>query len=131
MLLDRLLGTWTISMRHVAMPAPVSGQQGYRRVLGGAFVLLEWTYEHPEFPDALAMLDGTTCHYFDVRGITRTFDLNVSDAGWTMIRRDTDFWQRSAARFVGPDTMEGSGENSHDGGLTWQHDFSMSYARVG
>ena len=130
MSLDRLLGTWDTSMQHVAMAEPVAGRQRYERVLDGAFVLLHATYEHPEFPDAMALHDESSCHYFDVRGVTRLFELTVDDSGWTMVRRDTDFWQRSSTRFVGPDAMHGTGENSHDGGVTWEHDYAMTYTRV-
>jgi hypothetical protein len=130
MSLDRLLGTWTFTMSHSALSEPVSGRQRYERVLNGAFVLLHWTYDHPDFPDAIAMLDERTYHYFDTRGVTRVFDLTIDDSGWAMIRRDEDFWQRSAGRFHGTDAIDGTGENSLDAGHTWQHDFSMSYARV-
>ena len=85
----------------------------------------------PEFPDAIAMLDERTYHSFDVRGVTRVFDLTIDDSGWAMIRRDEDFWQRSAGRFHGTDAIDGTGENSFDAGHTWQHDFSVSFARVG
>ena len=131
MSLDRLLGTWQLTMRHVAMGEPVLGQHRYERVLAGAFVRLDVTYDHPDFPDALAVLDETALHYFDVRGVTRVFDLQIDGSGWTTIRRDPDFWQRAATTFLGADAMEGTGENSHDGGATWQHDYSISYARVG
>lgn len=130
MSLDLLLGTWDITMRHVAVSEPVVGRQRYERVLSGAFVRLEWTYDHPDFPDAIAILDERTCHYFDVRGVTRVFDLEIDGSGWQMIRRDADVWQRSSATFVGTDAMEGTGENSHDGGATWQHDFAISYVRT-
>ena len=130
MSLDRLLGTWDLTMRHVAVPDPVAGQQRYERVLAGAFVRLDWTYEHPDFPDAIALLDDRTFHYFDVRGVTRRFDLEVDDTGWTMMRRDGDFWQRASATFLGADAMEGVGENSHDRGASWQHDYAVSYVRV-
>src|SRR5687767_15095399 len=105
MSLDRLLGTWDVTMQHVAMPEPVAGRHRYERVLDGAFILLRASYEHPEVPDAMALLAGTTYHYFDVRGETRVFDLAVDDTCWTMIRRDTDFWQRSTVTFAGPGTM--------------------------
>ena len=131
MTLDRLLGTWDITMHHVAMTEPVTGRQHYEPVLADAFVMLRWTYEHPDFPDAIALLDDSTCHYFDVRGVTRLFELTLDASGWSMIRRDRDFWQRSAGRFVGPDLMEGTGENSHDGGVTWEHDYALSYVRAG
>ena len=130
MSLAKLLGSWDITMSHVAISEPVSGRQTYERVLEAAFVMLRWTYDHPEFPDAIALMDDTTFHYFDVRGVTRVFDFDINSSGWTMNRRDEDFWQRSSARFISPDEMQGSGENSYDAGLTWQHDFHMSYVRV-
>lgn len=130
MSLDRLLGSWDVTMRHVAMSEPVSATQRYERVLDDAFVMLHWTFDHPEFPNAIALLDDASCHYFDVRGLTRVFDLTIDDSGWSMIRRDADFWQRSAVAFVGSDTMKGTGENSHDEGATWEHDYAISYVRV-
>jgi hypothetical protein len=131
MSLDRLLGTWDVSMQHVAMQEPVAIRQVYERVLDGAFVLLRSTCAHPDFPDALALLTADEYHYFDVRGITRLFDLDMRDEGWSMIRRDPDFWQRSTVTFRGPGAMDGTGENSHDGGATWEHDYTITYTRVG
>jgi hypothetical protein len=130
MSLDRLLGTWELTMRHHAMSDPVSGRQHYERVLDGAYVRLDWSYDHPDFPDAVAMLSEDAMHYFDVRGVTRVFDLEITDDGWTMVRLDPEFAQRYTTRFVGPDAMESEGEFSTDDGTTWEHDFSMSYARV-
>src|SRR3712207_3544759 len=99
MTLDRLLGTWRVTMTHVARPEPVAGRQRYERVLDGAFVMARWTYDDPEFPDALALLDERSWHSFDVRGVTRVFDLSIDDAGWEMVRRGEDFWQHSTGRF--------------------------------
>jgi hypothetical protein len=130
MSLDALIGSWNITMRHAAMGQPVSGHQRYERVLDQAFVMLHWTFDHPEFPDAIVLLDDRTFHYFDVRGVTRVFDFEISALDWVMIRRDEDFWQRCAATFVDSNTMEGTGENSHDAGATWQHDFAITYSRI-
>jgi hypothetical protein len=127
---DRLLGTWEVTMHHSAMSEPVTGRQRYERVLDGAFVLQQWTYDHPGFPDAMALLSEERYHYFDVRGITRVFDLDFDDSGWSMVRLDEDFSQRQTARFRGPDVMESTGEISHDVGVTWQPDFEMTYRRV-
>ena len=129
--LDRLLGTWEFTMRHSAVSEPVTGRQRSERVLDGAFVLQHWTYDHPDFPDAMALLSDDRCHYFDVRGIIRVFDLEVDDAGWSLIRLDDDFSQRQTARFGGPDAMDGAGEVSRDRGVTWQPDFTMTFRRVG
>jgi hypothetical protein len=130
MSLDRLLGTWAFSMRHVAVPDSVAGRQRYERVLEGAFVQLVWTYDSPDFPDAVALLDERHYHYFDVRGETRVFDLTAGEEGWSMVRRDADFWQRSTVRLLGADAMDGTGENSYDRGASWQHDFAISAVRV-
>jgi hypothetical protein len=129
MWLDRLLGTWDVAMRHVALPEPVTGRHRYERVLDGAFVMLQVTYDQPEFPDAIALLDEHTWHSFDVRGITRVFDLEPGPAGWAMVRRDPDFWQRSTTTFCGSDAMHGVGENSSDAGATWEHDFTLDCTR--
>ena len=129
MSLDHLLGTWDVTMRHVAMPDPVLGRQTYERVLDGAFVMLRATYDHPDVPDGLVLLSEDEYHYFDVRGVTRVFELETSDSGGTMVRRDADFWQRASWSVVGPDELEGTGENSHDQGTTWEPDFTMTYTR--
>ena len=128
--LDRLIGTWEITMHHSAMSEPVTGRQRYERVLDGAFVLLQWTYDHPDFPDAMALLSENRYHYFDVRGITRVFNFDIDEAGWSMIFLDEDFSQRQTARFRGPDVIYSTGEKSFDAGDTWQHDFTMTYQRV-
>ncbi len=128
--LDRLRETWEFTMHHSAMSEPVTGRQRYERVLDGAFVLQHWTYDRPDFPDAMALLSEDRYHYFDVREIARVFDLEVDDGGWSMVRLDEDFSQRSTARFRGPDAMDGTGEASHDLGVTWQPDFTITYQRV-
>ncbi len=128
--LDRLLGAWEFTMHHSAMSEPISGQQRYERVLDGAFVLMHWTYDHPDFPDAMAFISDDRYHYFDVRGITRVFDLTVEAAGWSMVRLDDDFSQRSTAHFRGRDAIDTTGELSLDAGVTWQPDFTMTARRV-
>lgn len=128
--LDRLLGDWEFTMDHSAMAEPITGQQRYEHVLEGAFVLHQWNYDHPDFPNAMAVLSNNRYHYFDVRGITRIFDVEVDDDGWSMIRLDPDFSQRYRARFVSSDVIETTGDASYDNGVTWQHDFTMTCNRV-
>jgi len=117
-------------MHHSDMSEPVTGRQRYERVLEGAFVLQQWTYDHPDFPDSMALLSEARYHYFDVRGITRAFDFDSDDTGWSMIRLDEDYSQRQTARFRSPDVIDSTGEKSYDTGVTWQPDFTMTYQRV-
>jgi hypothetical protein len=130
MSLDRLLGSWELTMRHSAFPEPVPGRQRYERVLDGAFVILHWSYDHPEFPDAIAMFNESSCHYFDVRGVIRVFDFTIDDAGWSMIRIEDEFSQRTTGRFRGESVIDCVGERSGDRGATWEHDFSMELRRI-
>ena len=125
-----MLGTWDITMHHSAMAEPVAGRQVYTRTLGGAFVLLHWTYEHPDFPDAMALLSEEKVWYFDVHGVDRIFDLTFDDEGWSMVRIVPEFAQRTTARFSDDNAMEAVGEFSEDLGATWKYDYTMRYARV-
>ncbi len=129
MSLDRLLGSWVFSMNHSLMSEPVGGRLRYERVLDGAFLMLHWSYNHPDFPDAVALLDEHSYHYFDVRGVIRIFDFGIDESGWSMSRLDGEFSQRTAGRFRGPDAMECMGEYSRDLGVTWHQDFTMTCTR--
>jgi hypothetical protein len=129
--LDQLLGTWDLTMDHDSVDASVSGCQIYERVLDGAYVRLDWTYEHPDFPNALALLSEDAMHYFDVRGITRVFEVDWDDSGWTMVHLDPVFSQRFTSRVEGPELVITEGEYSEDEGATWLHDFRLTLRRTG
>jgi len=128
--MDRLIGEWNITMHHSEFAQPVTGRQRYERVLGGAFILLHWEYDHPDFPNAMAFLDESHFSYFDVRGIVRDFDARFDEDGWSMTFLDDGFSQRSVGVFDGDNSIEANGDRSTDRGATWQHDFTISYARV-
>jgi hypothetical protein len=128
--LEQLLGTWDLTMQHSALAEPVIGRHVYSRVLDGAFVRLDWTYEHPDFPDATAMLSETGMHYFDVRGVVRVFDLGWTESGYTMVHLEPDFSQRFTALFDSPDAMSTLGDYSEDRGVTWHPDFTTTMQRV-
>ena len=118
--LDLLLCTWHTTMHHTAISEPVIGLQADERVQDGAHVLLPWTYDHPDFPGAMAMLSDRAYDSFDVRGVTRVFDLTADQAGWSIVLVDPGFSQRRRTTFTGPDSMDGTGELSDDAGGTWQ-----------
>jgi hypothetical protein len=128
--LDRLLGTWDLTMHHADLAEPVTGRHHYERVLDGAWVQLGWTYDHPDFPDATVLLSEDRYHYFDVRGEQRTFELDATGDAWTLVRVAEDFSQRSTSRFEGDDRVETVGERSYDGGATWEPDYTLTLRRV-
>ena len=130
MSLDRLLGSWNLSMDHSQLDVPVTGRQRYERVLDGAFVKMTWSYDRPDFPDAIAMLDEHRYHYFDVRGVIRVFDFEIDDVGWRMTWLAPEFSQRSVARFDGDDRIDVLGDRSDDEGATWTPDFRTTLTRA-
>lgn len=128
--IDRLLGSWRFTMHHSDLSQPVTGRQRYERTLDDAFMLQHWTYDHPDFPDAMGLLSENRYYYFDVRGIVRVFELEADDAGWSMVHLDEHFSQRYTARFRGRDVIDASGEKSYDNGVSWEPDFTMRFQRI-
>jgi hypothetical protein len=128
--LERLLGTWELTMHHADLTQPVTGRHHYERVLDGAWVQLHWSYDHPDFPDATVFLSEARYHYFDVRGEQRTFELAAQGDTWSLVRIDDEFSQRSTSRFEGDDRVETTGERSFDAGATWEPDFTMTLRRL-
>ena len=75
-------------------------------------------------------------HYFDSRGIARVYAMSLEDGVWTLWREAPDFSSLDfAQRFTGTfsddgTTIVGRWETAHDG-ATWEHDFDLTYVRVG
>jgi hypothetical protein len=129
--LDRLPGTWNLTMHHADIAEPVIGRQQYEWVLDGAFLQLRLAYERPDFPDALALFSPQRYHYFDVRGVVRDFDVTLSDDGWSTINiTDDELSQRTTAQLTDDDTIEVTGQRSTDAGTTWEPDFTMTLTRA-
>lgn len=106
--LDRLPGTWDLTMHHADTEEPVVGRHRYEWVLDEAFLQLRVAYERPDFPDAMALFSPERCYYFDVRGVARVFDLTLDADGWSTTNvTDGGLSQRATTRFVDDDTRRG------------------------
>ncbi len=140
--LERFLGEWTM---HVAFPGapPVEGERVvFEWMTGERFLIQRWEAPVPEAPDGLAIIGfddsrGTfQQHYFDSRGIARVYVMSLEDGVWTLGREAPDFSPLDfAQRFTGTfsddgTTIVGRWEIAHDGS-TWEHDFDLTYVRVG
>jgi hypothetical protein len=131
--LAALIGDWAVEvLRPDTSSDPIAARQRFEWILGGQFVRLHWTIEHPDFPDAMVIMRADAYHYFDSRGVARNYRMSLADGVWTLQREDPDFWQRFTGRF-GADgtTITGDWEMSHDNGATWRHDFTMTYRKTG
>jgi hypothetical protein len=136
--LDVLIGEWTVHVDAFDLPP---GRVRYEWALGGRYVVQHSEVADP-VPNSMAVLAPAggpgefTQHYFDSRGVTRTYRMTLRDGEWTLTRTTPDFSPLDfAQRFVGTfsadgDTIEGHWDQSQDGGATWELDFALTYRRV-
>jgi hypothetical protein len=129
--LERFIGEWTMQVTFPGAPPMTGGRVVFEWMTGEQFIIEGWEVPVPEAPD------GTfRQHYFDSRGIARIYQMRLEDGVWTLWR-DTadfsplDFAQRYTGRFSEDGTaIAGRWEIAHDGS-TWEHDFDLTYLRVG
>ena len=142
--LDRLeifVGTWDVD---ADLPVPpdvrVDALTQFEWALNGQFLIQQSEISIPEAPNTLAVIapndgDGYTQHYFDSRGVVRTYAMTFDGHTWTLTRDRPDFTplefaQRWTATFEdGGCTIRGQWEISHDG-ATWEKDFDLTYRKV-
>jgi hypothetical protein len=137
--LEILVGEW---VEQVLLPDAPAGRAVFEWALRGAYLIQRSDAPLEEFPDGFMVIepdpdgDGYTQHYFDSRGVTRVYRMQLRDGEWTLLRTEPDFSPLGfAQRFQGTfsadgDTIEGRWETSHDGGTTWETDFGLRYTRV-
>lgn len=135
--LSILIGKWNVTMTHVAIPTPLSWQDSFDWV-EDTFIIWHWEGKN-EVPKATFIIGRNenksdniyTTLYYDSRGISRILEMSFENGIWKFWRNGSDFSQRFEGK-VSEDgnTITGKGEMSHDGGDTWEHDFSITYTRV-
>ncbi len=140
--LERFIGEWTMRVTFPGVPPMEGGRVVFVWMTGEQFLIQRWEVPVPEAPDGLAVIGfddsrGTFLqHYFDSRGIARVYAMSLADGVWTL-RRETpdftplDFAQRYTWTFSDDGTtIVGRWEIAHDGS-TWEHDFDLTYVRLG
>lgn len=140
--LKRLLGKWSLDMTPPG--GQPSGDVGARvtfEPMGESFLVERWTVPVPGAPDGIAVIGydegrGTLLqHYFDDRGVARLYEMSLRDGVWTLERTKPDFSPLAfKQRFKGTfsedgRTIVGRWEICNDG-VTWEHDFDLTYRRV-
>ena len=105
---------------------------------GRRFLIQQWEVDHPDAPDGIAIIGVASGdapyvqHYFDSRGVSRTYDMEFADRTWALHRVGTspDFSQRFFGNFSeDTNTIVGRWEICR-GGSSWSHDFDLTYVRV-
>ena len=145
--LDALVGEWETEATHPYLPnAVIRGRATFEWLEGGYFLIWRAAYDHPQIPDAIAILgcgdsgdtgtssdsDGEcSMHYFDSRGVTRVYRIGAEPGVWRFWRDRPGFSQRYACTVSADrNTMEANGELSRDG-TTWEQDLHVTYRRAG
>ena len=132
-----LIGTWTTTGTHGLVPDTIlHGRTTFEWLEQGAFVLMRSEIDDPRFPKGIAIIgsdDSEGAYYmltFDERGVSRKYDVRLSDTSWKWWRNAPGFFQRYEGTIVdGGNTIIGKGELSKDG-QTWEKDLDLTYTRA-
>jgi hypothetical protein len=142
--LEALVGEWSMeAVFPAAGPTGVVGRTAFAWALDGAFLLQRGEVDDADAPNVLAVIavdadgdgDGYTQHYFDSRGVVRTYAMGFDGNEWTLLRKEPDFTPlKFSQRFIatledGGDTIAGRWEAAQDGS-TWELDFELTCRRI-
>ncbi len=132
-----LIGDWRTSGSHLLVPGQtLAGRTSFAWHEGGAFLIMRSEIDHPQFPSGQAIIasDDTAgsfaMSYFDERGISRLFAVDVGDQTVTWRRDDPKLAQTvTITAQDGGDRLVSKGRMAQDGG-TWSDDLSQTFARM-
>ena len=136
--LDVLAGRWS---QEVDAPGEPRGTRTFSWILGGRYLWEESVFENPAFPESRSVIEydedtgGFRQHYFDARGVTRLYAMELEGTRWTLTRTEADFsglqFSQQFIAEISADgrSVDGQWEVSDDGGATWELDFRMRYVR--
>jgi len=141
--LERLrvfVGEWNIEITSMSfLPDPSAVERGHTSfdwLEGGAFLIQHSEISNPDWPRSIAAIgpdDGAgTYHmlYFDSRGISRIYQMSLSEDTWKLWRDFPGFSQRFIGTFSDDrNTISARWEKSRDGS-NWELDFKLTYTRI-
>jgi hypothetical protein len=137
--LSKLIGSWNTEGTHPLVTDKIlHGHVTFEWIYEGAFLLMRSIItDDSRFPDGIAVFgsdNGTGEYfmtYFDERGISRKYTVEVKETGIQWWRDSEDFSQRFTLT-ISPDgkTMVSKGEMKRDSN-TWEQDLGLTYTKVG
>lgn len=142
--LDVLIGRWEMEASFGAgyfgpgTPA-FTGRGGlttFEWLEGRFFLTQRFVNEHPAAPSGISIIGPAAAsenfeqHYYDSRGVARTYQMSLEGRVWRLWREAPRFWQRYTGE-ISEDgtTIKGAWEGSADG-REWKHDFALTYIKV-
>lgn len=135
-----LAGDWNVEMSSMSFqpnPSAVAHWRvSFEWLEGGIFMIQHEEEISPEYPHGTWIIGAddaaeTYCvlHY-DSRGVSRIYQMSLSNAVWKVWREFPGFSQRFSGTFSeDKKTITASWEKSLDGS-NWEHDFDLKYTKV-
>lgn len=132
-----LIGEWQTTGTHPQLPGKTfHGLTSFAWAEGGAFLIMRSEIDEPEIPSGVALIgsdDGDHSYvmiYFDERGVSRHYQVTISDDEMIWNRDDPKLAQcMTFTREDGGDRIVCKGRMSEDGGA-WKDDLSLTYTRL-
>ncbi|MCI0712105.1 MAG: hypothetical protein L0154_18260 [Chloroflexi bacterium] len=136
-----LVGDWDMELSNASFlpdsSATLPGRASFEWLEQGAFVILRQGSEQSGAPSSKWIIgrdDSTGTYkllYFDSRGVSRIYTMSFDGRVWKKWREASGFHQRFTGTFSDDgNRITGSWEMSSDG-TNWEHDFDLTYTRVG
>jgi hypothetical protein len=134
--LEVFVGEWNLAGSHPRLPAPVSGRVSFDWIEDGAFLAWQVQFEQPSPPSSISVIgwddsaETYTVLYFDVRGVSRVYQMSFQDRVWKLWRNAPGFFQRMTGTISDDrNTITLHGELAKDGS-NWEQDLELIYTRV-
>ena len=132
-----LVGQWRTTGTHPLVPGTTfHGRTSFEWHEEGAFMVVRSEIDEPEIPSAVAVIGsdnaaGTfTMLYFDERGISRRYTVELADREVRWHRDEAGFAQRMVFTISADGArLDARGTMSHDGG-EWEDDLRLAYERI-
>jgi hypothetical protein len=141
---EPLIGEWHGEGEFPDPPMKMSSETTIERL--GEFVVIRSEDEPADFPDSISIVGGAPAgepqpmHYFDSRGVQRTFVMALDGSTWRIWRAPGEDWNGPDGpgfnqRFIGEISADGKSIKGRwergmgDAGDEWELDFPFDYVR--
>ena len=128
--LGLLVGQWDVELIFPSdPPGRVQEQAVFDWLEGGAFMIEHWG----DSTWIIGPDEGTDTYsilYHDGRGVSRVYQMSLNDGVWKMCRNAPGFSQRFEGTFSDDNSIITARWETSSDGLTWEHDFDLTYTKV-
>jgi hypothetical protein len=129
--LGLLVGEWDLELVFPSdLSRRVHGKATFDWLEGDAFVIerladSRWIMGPDDSSEEYSVL------YHDGRGVSRVYQMSLDSSAWKMWRISPGFSQRFEGRFSDDKSMITAHWEKSNDGSTWEHDFDLTYTKVG